>query len=74
MGGWRLGGLRVGRTLSSGLHQQETMDKGLPPVTQLLFSEPSRIRHTTAEWDTARGSQYPTSTGGQEQGREDEPE
>lgn len=39
------------------------MDKGLPPVTQLPSPKPGRIRHTTAEWGTARGSQHSASTG-----------
>lgn len=62
-----------GRTLSSGTHQQGTMDKGLPLVTQLPSPELGRIRHTTAEWGTARGFQQPISTGGRGGGG-DEPE
>lgn len=40
--------------------QQRTMDKGVSPVSQLPDTPPpGRIRHTTAEWGTARGSQHP---------------
>lgn len=48
--------------IAAGPYQQGTMDKGLPPVTQLPSPKLGRIRHTTAEWGTVKGSQHPTST------------